>query len=127
MILRFLRLFLLSWSLKPCFFGPVFTGLAAGLEGCLLVSGEPVSIWTICLKEFVSAWMKDVLGNPWASDMDIAFGVDGFSTQLLVLLLSGEVFGYGLSSSRLFGLFSIDGGILTLPLLPLVFVGFFRG
>ena len=74
-ILRFLRLLRRSYSLKDGFFGrhgplPLaawFPALplpaevvaaAAFLEDC----SEPVSIWTTCLKEVVSAWTK-VVGN----------------------------------------------------------------
>lgn len=44
-------------------------------EACLAVSDEPVSIWTTCLKEFVSAWTKVVgYGLP---DSDLVMGLGG--------------------------------------------------
>lgn len=71
-ILRFLRLLRRSYSLKDGFLGrhgpllaawplpalAVAAGAVAFLEDC----SEPVSIWTTCLKELVSACTK-VVGN----------------------------------------------------------------
>ena len=44
-------------------------------EACLAVSEDPVSIWTTCLKEFVSAWTK-VVGYGLA-DSDLVMGLGG--------------------------------------------------
>ena len=50
-----------------------------------------------------------VVGQPLVSDMDMGFGAEGLSTQLLVILLLEEVWRDGFSLSRFFGVFSIDG------------------
>lgn len=72
-ILRFLRLLRRSYSLKDGFFGrhgplPLPLPLAAWFPALPLPAAaafledcsEPVSIWTTCLKEVVSAWTKVV-------------------------------------------------------------------
>lgn len=55
------------------------TGLEAeGVEeACLAVSDDPVSIWTTCLKEEVSAWTKVVGYGLADSDLVMGFGVWG--------------------------------------------------
>ena len=78
LILRFLMEFLRSYSLNPdwfCFLG--IMDLMGGIwvldggsgtellllldrDACFAVSEDPVSIWTTCLKEEVSAWTKVV-------------------------------------------------------------------
>lgn len=45
------------------------------LEACFAVSVDPVSIWTTCLKEVVSAWTK-VVGYGLA-DSDLVTGLGG--------------------------------------------------
>ena len=55
---------------------------AAAAAACFAVSEEPVSIWTTCLNEVVSAW-TNVVGYEFAgSDL-----VKGFGILLLLLLL----------------------------------------
>lgn len=49
----------------------------SGVETCLAVSGDPVSIWTTCLKEDVSAWTKVVGYGFVDSDLFIIFGGGG--------------------------------------------------
>lgn len=106
MMRPFLRVFLLSYNLKPCFFCPVLIGGMETLEeggsgwgcleweACFAVSDEPVSIWTTCLKAVVSAW-TNVVGYGLVSDLEMGFGVRGgvWSWVPLLLLLLTLLFG----------------------------------
>lgn len=84
MLRLFLREFVLrSYSLNCCCFlfgtdfmgGMLWVGLAAGFEeACFAVSEEPVSIWTTCLKEDVSAWTNVVGYGLPGSDLATALG-----------------------------------------------------
>ncbi|CAL5346059.1 unnamed protein product [Camellia sinensis] len=108
LILKFLRLFLRSYSLEEgCFLGPVLMGGIGFFGGSdllaaasLAVSEDPVSIWTTCLKEEVSAWTKVVGYGLLGSDLVMGglggVGVGGggsdggwwwWSPLLLLLLL----------------------------------------
>lgn len=86
-------LFLLSYSLLPCFVGLLVVGGFTLLEGggvgswimdeaCLAVSDDPVSICTTCLKVVVSAWTK-VVGD----ESVMSFGVSGWAEFRAALLL----------------------------------------
>lgn len=93
LILRFFIEFLRSYSLNPdwfCFFGImdfmggiwVFDGgsgpvlLLLDKDACFAVSDDPVSIWTTCLNEEVSACTK-VVGYGLA-DSDLVMGFGGW-------------------------------------------------
>lgn len=52
-------------------------GAAADATCFAVVSAEPVSIWTTCLKEEVSAWMKVVGYGLESVDLERDFGVRG--------------------------------------------------
>lgn len=90
-IFRFLRLPRRSWSLKVGFLGPVafaagetkfLVGGAAVAPACLAaVTTEPVSIWTTCLKEEASAWMKVVGKGLVSTDFGKDWGVRGVGEQ----------------------------------------------
>lgn len=81
---------------------------------------DPVSIWTTCLKEVVSAWTK-VVGYEFGSDLETGLGVSGgvwtapppaVCPLLLLLLpwLDGEFVGDGFSlSCCCLDTISIDG------------------
>lgn len=81
------------------------------------VSDDPVSIWTTCLKEDVSAWTKVVGYGLVVSDLEIVFGVSGgvgfwITDPLLLLvglvpLLLGEFMEDGFSLSWILELISI--------------------
>lgn len=58
------------WDLKD---GSEF-GLLGFAEACFAVSEDPVSIWTTCLKEEVSAWTKVVGYGLADSDLVMGFG-----------------------------------------------------
>lgn len=58
------------WDLKD---GSEF-GLLGLEEACFAVSEDPVSIWTTCLKEDVSAWTKVVGYGLADSDLVMGFG-----------------------------------------------------
>lgn len=47
------------------------------LVACFAVSEDPVSIWTTCLKEEVSAWTKVVGYGLADSDLVMGLGVEG--------------------------------------------------
>lgn len=99
LILKFLRLFLRSYSLDPdlSFRGPVLIGgiawrVGSGRPAWRAVSVDPVSIWTTCLKELVSACTNVVGYGLFGSDlvMGTALGVVGggwWWTPLVVVLL----------------------------------------
>lgn len=98
-------------------------GLAA--EACLAVSEEPVSIWTTCLKEEVSACTK-VVGYGFDSDRVMGLGVGGWWSPLLLLLLlllllvlwlfgDGTRLGFWFCPSIGLAEFSIMGFSLFLP------------
>lgn len=53
-----------------------FAGSEAEAEACFAVWVDPVSIWTTCLKEVVSAWTK-VVGYGLA-DSDLVTGFGGY-------------------------------------------------
>lgn len=87
--LKFFRLFLRSYSREAdfSFLGPVlmggmawfFTGADPGSgredpDANLAVSEDPVSIWTTCLKEEVSAWTKVVGYGLFGSDLVMGTG-----------------------------------------------------
>lgn len=61
-----------------CGSGQVLAGFE---EACLAVSEEPVSIWTTCLKELVSAWTK-VVGYGLA-DSDLVMGFGGWGVGVV--------------------------------------------
>ncbi|MFS7946730.1 hypothetical protein Hanom_Chr06g00539721 [Helianthus anomalus] len=50
-------------------------------SGCRVGLDDPVSIWTTCLKEVVSAWMKVVGGS------DLEAGLGGVWVGLLAVVL----------------------------------------
>lgn len=86
-------------------------GAGFGLEACLAVSDDPVSICTTCLKEVESAWTK-VVGYGLDSDLEMGFGVCGgvpLPWLMLLPLLFGEFEGDGFSISRGLDVHSIDG------------------
>lgn len=76
---------------------------------CLGLSEDPVSIWTTCLKEVVSAWTKVVgYGFP-DSDLGVRFRVGvmgGLLLSVLLLLHRGDGFGF-VEASLYLGEFSI--------------------
>lgn len=86
-------------------------------DACLAVSDDPVSIWTTCLKEEVSAWTKVVGYGLVVSDLEIVFGVSGgvgfwITDPLLLLvglvpLLLGELMEDGFSLSWILEVISI--------------------
>ncbi|KVI10467.1 hypothetical protein Ccrd_011146 [Cynara cardunculus var. scolymus] len=91
-------------------------------SGCWVGLDDPVSIWTTCLKEVVSAWTK-VVGYGFGSDLETGLGVSGgvwmaapppaaAACPLLLLLLpllDGEFAGDGFSVSCCLETISIDG------------------
>lgn len=113
------------------FLGPVFIGgiaLRTG-SGRAVVSVEPVSIWTTCLKEEVSAWTKVVGYGLFGSDL--VMGMEGscdvggggrWRSPLLVVVLLLELlelwlFGDGISDGFWFSWtsdeFSISGSVFV--------------
>lgn len=85
LILKFLRLFLRSYSLDTFLLGPFrmggigfFGGSDLAEAAILAVSEDPVSIWTTFLKEEVSAWTKVVGYGLLASDLVMGMGGDGW-------------------------------------------------
>lgn len=110
MSLRFLSEFLRSYSLNPedwFFLGMDLIGgmlwvLGNGSSGEVLGVvvvvvaglGDPVNIWTTCLKEEVSAWTKVVGYGLVDSDLEMDFG-DGNGGGWLILLLRATLFAVG--------------------------------
>jgi len=83
MLRLFFREFVLrSYSLNCCFLfgtdfmgGMLWVGFAAGFEdACFAVSEDPVSIWTTCLNDDVSAWTNVVGYGLPGSDLATGFG-----------------------------------------------------
>ncbi|KAI3809924.1 hypothetical protein L1987_19527 [Smallanthus sonchifolius] len=81
----------------------ILDGVGSGLD-------DPVSIWTTCLKEVVSAWTK-VVGYGFGSDLEMGLGVPAPVCPLLLLLLpllDGELAGDGFSRSGGVDMISIE-------------------
>ncbi|KAI3811721.1 hypothetical protein L1987_21450 [Smallanthus sonchifolius] len=75
---------------------------------CWVCLGYPVSIWTACLKEVVSAWTK-VVGYGFGSGLGVIGGVwVAPPTPVLLPWLDEEFAGDGISLSCFFEMISIE-------------------